>query len=159
MIYLLISKIFHCIISNQYDFLSSLLSVHIKSALSAEIYEKLLRISLSSISQAGENSLSYGKIINLMQVDLDGITSGMINSMDLIILPFTWGIGFYLIFVTIQWKGGVSGVGMTILLMIGNFLLTNKLSKLQKELMVKKDVRLKACNELLGNIRIFKIYN
>ena len=84
---LVLSKLLQCIINNQCSFQTSLLSFHIKSALSVEIYEKLLHFSISGFnSQAG---LSYGKVVNLMQVDLNGITSGIINSIDLLTLPIT----------------------------------------------------------------------
>ena len=157
-IYLLLTKLFHCLVSNQYDFTDRILSMRVKAALSCEIYEKLLRISVNSISQSNNDSLSYGKIVNLVQVDVESITSGIINLMNLIILPFTWGFGFYLIFVTIGWKGGVTGTVIIIILMILNLLLGRKMSRAQKELMEIKDKRMKACNELLSNIRIFKLY-
>ena len=157
--YLLLAKLLSCVVGNQFTMFTSLLSAHIKSALSSEIYGKLLRISQSSISKNSDDSMSYGKIINLIQVDLDGITSGIINSMDLLVLPFSWGIGFYLLFETIGWKGGLTGTGIIIVLLITNLTLTRLLNSRQKLLMEKKDVRMKRCNELLSNIRIFKIYN
>lgn len=158
LIYLLLTKVFHCLVANQYDFQDRILSLHVKSALSCEIYEKLLKISVNSISQNKEDSLSYGKIVNLIQVDVESITYGIISIMNLIILPFTWGFGFYLIFVTIGWQGGVTSTAIIIILMIFNLLLGRKMSSTRKELMEKKDVRMKACNELLSNIRIFKVY-
>ncbi|OMJ71617.1 hypothetical protein SteCoe_30111 [Stentor coeruleus] len=158
-IYLLIIKLIKCIVSNQHDFLSNILSLHIKSGLSSEIYQKLLRISLSSISQNKDDSLSYGKIINLMQVDLDGITSGIVNSMNIIILPFSFSLGFYLNFKIVGFVGGITGTVIIGILMIFSILLGRKQSAVQKLLMEKRDNRMKACNELFNNIRIFKIYN
>lgn len=157
--YLIISKFVRCLISNQSSFYKSLLSYHIKSALSTEIYEKLLKISVNGISKKNDSTFSYGKIINLIQVDLDSITSGILNVMSLIVLPFNWGIGFYLLFETTGWKAGATGTSMIFILMGLNLVLTKKLSSMQKILMEKKDKRIKLCNELLGNIRIFKIYN
>lgn len=158
-IYLLILKLLKCFINNQYDFQSKLLSMHVKSGLSSEIYRKLLRISISGISQNKNDSLSYGKIINLIQVDLDGITSGIINSMNIIVLPFTFALGFYLNFKIVGFAGGVTGTTIIVILMACTIYLGRKLSIVQKKLMERKDKRMKACNELFNNIRIFKIYN
>ncbi|OMJ68057.1 hypothetical protein SteCoe_34601 [Stentor coeruleus] len=158
-LYLLILKLLKCFMTNQYDFQSKLLSVHIKSGLSSEIYRKLLRISISGISQNKNHSLSYGKIINLIQVDLDSITSGIINSMNIIVLPFTFALGFYLNFKIVGFAGGVTGTTIIVILMAFTVYLGRKLSSVQKKLMEKKDKRMKACNELFSNIRIFKVYN
>ena len=136
-----------------------LLSIHIKLALSSEIYEKMLRISLSSISQTNKNVLSYGKILNLMQVDLECITSGVINFLSLLVLPFSFSIGFYLMFITIGWRSGLTGTGIIIILLALTVSLSKEIDFINKKLMEKKDERMKACTELLGNIRIFKIYN
>ena len=157
-VYLILCKIFRSILGNWNGFRTSLLSNHIKASLSTEIYGKLLRISENSIS-SGNGSVSYGKIINLIQVDLDNITSGILLTIKVVILPFSLGTGFYLLFMTVQIQAGIAGTITIILLLLGNVSVGRKLSALQKILMEKKDIRMKACNELLGNIRIFKIYN
>ncbi|OMJ71618.1 hypothetical protein SteCoe_30112 [Stentor coeruleus] len=158
-IYLLIIKLIKCIVTNHYNFFKNLLSMHIKSGLSSEIYQKLLRISLSSISQNKDDSLSYGKIINLIQVDLDCIVSGIVNSMNIIILPFILGVGLYMNFKTVGFAGGMTGTVIIVILMVCNLFFGKKLSVVQKILMEKRDKRMKVCNELFNNIRIYKIYN
>lgn len=158
-VYLILSKMLQITITNYYNFLINLLQYHIQSALSSQIYKKLLKLSLSRISETPESSLSYGKIINIVHVDLSHFTTGITDSLKLATLPFNCGFGFYMLFSGIKLGGGITASIIVILLLIVNTMIGNKSSATQKKLMDVKDKKSKLCNEMLNNIRTLKLYN
>lgn len=160
--YMLLSKVIQAIANNQYRFNVSLLGAHIKSGLSSCIFEKSLSISpqlLSSGEKKGSANFTYAQIVNLMQVDLERIATGIPYSMRAIIWPMQWIIGIYLLYTTVGWQGGTAGIVMMAVLFGVNIVIARIMARIQKITMEKKDIRMKLCNELLNNIKVFKLYN
>ena len=161
-VYLVLCKLLHTLLTNYHNFLFRLLSFHIQSALSAEVFKKLLKVPVSRISESTENpdsSLSSGKILNLLNTDTGQLTTGITDSMKLILLPFTCALGFYLMFISIGFSGGVTGTCIIFVLLILNTVIGKQSTAANKKLMGIKDNRIKLCSGLLTNIRVFKIFN
>jgi len=160
--YMLLSKIVQAIANNHYRFNVSVLGIHIKAGLSSFIFEKALSISpqlLSSGEQKNSANFTYAQIVNLMQVDLERIAMGIPYSMRAITWPIQWIIGIYLLYSTMGWEGGTAGIILMAILFGINIVIARTMAKLQKIVMEKKDTRMKLCNELLANIKVFKLYN
>ena len=62
-------------------------------------------------------------------------------------------------FATIGWQGSTAGIVLMIFLFVINGGVARYMGNLQKVAMGKKDVRMKYCNELLNNMKVFKLYN
>lgn len=160
--YMLLCKILQTLLTNYHSFLFRLLSFHIESAISTEIFKKLLKLPASSISESIQGldpGLSSGKILNLLSSDTGQLTTGITDSMKLFLLPFTCSLGFYLMFISIGVSGGITGTSIIIVLLILNTIIGKQSTHANKRLMETKDHRIKLCNELLSNIRVLKIFN
>ena len=157
-IYMVLGKIIQAIANNHYRFQVGLLGAHIKSGLSAHIFDKTVQIAPSVLS-SGESNFTYAQVINLMQVDLGRISEGIPYSVRAVVWPVQFGIGVYLIYITLGWEALVSGLAVIILLFGFNGWIAKNLAKLQKEIMEKKDSRMKIANEWLTNMKVLKLYN
>jgi ATP-binding cassette subfamily C (CFTR/MRP) protein 1 len=156
--YMLLSKLIQAVANNHYRFLTSLLSVHIKAGLSSHIYEKTLTVS-PSVLNSSSSDFSYAKIVNLMQVDLTKIAESAPYTVRALIWPFQFGIGIWLIYVTLGWKALVAGLIVMVVLFGLNGFLAKKMVAIQREVMIKKDSRMKILNEWLSSMKVLKLYN
>lgn len=156
--YMLLSKIVQAIANNHYRFHTSLLTAHIKSGLSAHIFDKTFNVSPSVMTSTTSN-FSYSQIINLMQVDLMRISDSIPYSIRAIIWPFQFGTGVYLLFVTLGWQALITGIVLMVVLFGINGVIAKTMAKLQKELMEKKDKRMKVAGEWLSSMKVLKLYN
>jgi ABC-type multidrug transport system fused ATPase/permease subunit len=157
-VYLLLSKVVQAIANNHYRFRISLLASHVKSGLSAHIFDKTLKMAPSLLS-SGQSTFTYAQIINLMQVDLGRIAEGIPYTIRAVIWPFQFSIGIYLIYATLGWQALVSGILLMLVLFGINGFIAKAMAKIQKEFMEKKDTRMKIVNEWLSNMKVFKLYN
>jgi ABC-type multidrug transport system fused ATPase/permease subunit len=153
--YLLLSKLTQTILRSFHTFVFNLLHYNIQTAVTSEIYQKLMRVSTSVMSS---ESLSFGTVLNLANVDSGQITTGITDGMKLAVLPFTFTLGFYLMFHTIGSSSGLTGSVIVFILLALNTFIGRQSTKAQKSLMSAKDSRIKTCNEMLANIRMLKIF-
>ena len=156
--YMVLGKIVQAVANNHYRFQVSLLGAHVKSGLSCHIFDKTLNISPSVLNSADSN-FTYAQVINLMQVDLGRISEGIPYSIRAVVWPVQFGVGVYLIYATMGWQALVAGLVVMVLLFGINGYWAKKLAELQKELMQKKDARMKVVGEWLGNMKVLKLYN
>lgn len=156
--YMVLCKILQAVTNNHYRFHVSLLGVHLKSGLSSHIFDKTLRVAPSVLNSTDSN-FTYAKVINLMQVDLTRISESIPYSIRAVVWPIQFGVGVYLIFATLGWQALVSGLGVMILLFGINGFLAKKMAAIQKDLMQKKDTRMKIVGEWLSNMKVLKLYN
>lgn len=156
--YMLLSKLVQAVANNHYRFMTGLLSLHIKAGLSSHIFDKTLTISPSILNSSG-SEFSYAQIVNLMQVDLTKIADSVPYTVRAFIWPFQFGVGVYLIFITLGWKSLISGLSVMIILFFLNGLIAKKMASLQKEVMLQKDKRMKILNEWLTSMKVLKLYN
>ena len=128
------------------------ISLRMRNATMAAIYQKALRVSNSSRKES-----TIGEIVNLMSIDSQRFMDvtpylNLLWSAPLqmaLCLYFLWGYLGPSIF---------AGLGVTILFMPMNFLLIKKLKSLQIMQMKTKDERVKFTNEVLGGIKVLKFY-
>ncbi|CAG9324418.1 unnamed protein product [Blepharisma stoltei] len=155
---LLVCKFIQATSNSQYRFHSSILGAHIKSSLSPNIYEKTLKIAPTEAKNKKEN-FAYGQLVNLIQVDLERITTGIPYSLRIVLCPIQWAVGSYLLYNSAKLIGITSGfIGMGLLFFV-NMIIARRVSAIQKMLMEKRDKRMKYCTELLPNMKVFKMYN
>ena len=118
------------------------------------IFEKLLKVSPSSMKERAES----GQVANFIQIDAHRLTNLMLSSPDLLTIPAQI-IGYsYMLFKFF----GVSfllGIGTMIIFMIINVFFTKKLKLTQKKQMMLKDKRMKVLTETFNNIKVLKLYS
>lgn len=98
-------------------------------------------------------------MINLVQVDLERITAGIPYSLRAILCPIQWIVGSYLLYSAVGLIGFISGAITMGILFILNMAIAKRVSLIQKQLMEKRDSRMKYCTELLPNMKVLKMYN
>ena len=120
----------------------------LKSALTAAIYNKSLRLTSSEKAK-----LSVGETVNLIQIDTQKIQD-LINNLNTawasplqiaFSLYFLWGI---------LGVASFAGVGVMVAIIPINAFLSKKMRKYQFDNMTKKDRRIKTMNEILDGIKV-----
>lgn len=124
----------------------------IRTGLMAAIYRKSLRIS-SSVKK----NTTVGEIVNLMAVDANRFFDLMLN------LHIIWsgfliiGVVTYLLFGYIEYSV-FAGLFVTLLTIPFSIWIATKLKGLQIKQMIFKDDRVKSMNEILGGMKVLKLY-
>ncbi|CAN4113551.1 unnamed protein product [Withania somnifera] len=147
---LLVSKVIEVLTSHHFSFLSEILGMKIRSSLITTLYKKGLRLTCSSRQAHG-----VGQIVNYMAVDSQQLSDMMLQLHSLWMMPLQLGASLLLLY----YYMGVSMFAAFILIvggMISTLLMTRKNNQFQFQLMMKRDSRMKAINELLGNMRVIK---
>ena len=137
---------------NQYFEKMLVLALKLRTALIGTIYKKSLRV-----TQASKKESSIGEIVNIMSVDVQ-------KFMDLLpYLNMLWSAPLQLILSTVflwdelKW-GAIVGMGIIVITMPLNFWIGKYLKQFQLEQMKLKDNRIKSMNEILGGIKVLKLY-
>ncbi|MCE3215722.1 ABC transporter C member 14 [Datura stramonium] len=147
---LFVSKVIEALSSHHFNFQSGILGMKIRSSLITTLYKKGLRLSCSSRQTHG-----VGQIVNYMAVDTQQLSDMMLQLHSLWMMPLQVGATLLLLY----YYMGVSAVASFFLIVgvvIFTVLVTRKNNQFQFQLMMKRDSRMKAINELLGNARVIK---
>ncbi|XP_060217786.1 ABC transporter C family member 14-like isoform X1 [Lycium barbarum] len=147
---LLVSKVIEVLTSHHFSFQSEILGMKIRSSLITTLYKKGLRLTCSSRQAHG-----VGQIVNYMAVDSQQLSDMMLQLHSLWMMPLQVGASLLLLY----YYMGVSMFAAFVLIvgaMISTLLMTRKNNEFQFQLMMKRDSRMKAINELLGNMRVIK---
>ena len=140
------------LLTSQYFERMFVIGVKVRTVLVAALYKKSLRISSSAKKES-----TVGEIVNLMSVDVQ-------KFMDL--LPYVnvlWSsllqiaLATYFIYEELGWPAFV-GVAILFVSMPLNGYLASLMRKFQLEQMKLKDKRIKMMNEILGGIKVLKLY-
>lgn len=140
------------LLNNQYEYAIFVLAMRVRSALILTIYKKSLVLSAS-----GRKDFTTGQIVNLMSVDVQKVIE-YVQMMNLV-----WAsalqicIGLYFLWLQLN-LATLAGIGMMVLMMPLNGVITNKLKNTQTQLMKDKDGRTKLLNEVLNGIKVLKLY-
>ncbi|KOM55294.1 hypothetical protein LR48_Vigan10g118600 [Vigna angularis] len=151
-ILLFIIKIIESLSQRQWYFRSRLVGMKVRSLLTAAIYKKLLRL-----SSAARLTHSGGEIMNYVTVDAYRIgefpywfhqswTTSLQICIAIVILFHAIGIAT------------ISSLVVIVLTVLCNAPLAKLQHKLQSQLMVAQDERLKASSEALTNMKVLKLY-
>ncbi|PHT95001.1 ABC transporter C family member 4 [Capsicum annuum] len=147
---LFVSKVIEVVTSHHFNFQSQMLGMKIRSSLITTLYKKGLRLTCSSRQAHG-----VGQIVNYMAVDSQQLSDMMLQLHSLWLMPLQLGASLLLLY----YYMGVSMFAAFILIigaMISTLWMTRKNNQFQLQLMLKRDSRMKAINELLGNMRVIK---
>ena len=100
---------------------------------------------------------NQGEIINFLQVDSMKISMMMISSPGILIIPFQILIYIYLLFRFFGISFLFGFLALLIFISI-NFYIQNLYRILQKELLKRKDARMKITSETINSLKIIKLY-
>ncbi|XP_044753452.1 multidrug resistance-associated protein 1-like isoform X2 [Coccinella septempunctata] len=140
------------IVLSQYFYKMFTIGIQVRAALISAIYRKSLRISAFS-----KKDSSVGEIVNLMSVDTQNFVD-ILTYLNLIwSSPYQIIVSLYLLWQTLG-VSVISGVTMLIILIPINTFIINKVKKFQINQMKYKDERIRVTNEMLGGIKILKLY-
>ena len=137
---------------NMYMFRAASLGLQVRTSLMCVIYRKAL-----TISNSARRDSTVGEIVNLMSVDCDRF------NMLMTWINFTWagvlqiGIALWLLYNELGYSA-FAGLAAMLLVMPVNVWLARIMERAYKEQMTLKDERVKSMNEILGGIKVLKLY-
>ncbi|KZC08998.1 Multidrug resistance-associated protein 1 [Dufourea novaeangliae] len=149
---LLVTAIFQTLILSQYFHRMFLVGLRVRTALTAAIYRKALRMSNSARKES-----TLGEIVNLMSVDAQ-------RFMDLTAyINMIWSAPLQIVLALyFLWEqlgpAVLAGLAVLLILIPVNLLITNRLKTLQIRQMKNKDQRVKLMSEVLNGIKVLKLY-
>lgn len=121
--------------------------------LNAFIYDKVLRASPASMTEKSKE----GEIINFMQVDSVKLTFTMTMSPAIFTIPIQIVVYIYLLFLYLG-ISFIAGFVTLIIFLIINFIIQGRQRTVQKEIMKKKDDRMKVTTETFNSLKVLKLY-
>ncbi|VDK43637.1 unnamed protein product [Anisakis simplex] len=150
---MMIATFFSAITSANFNFYISKIGLKIRSAISTAVYDKLLRVSLSTLS-----AFSSGQILNFMSTDIDRIVNFCGSFHAFWSLPLQLGIALYLLYREVG-LAFLSGLVASLLLLPINKWITSAIGRLSTKMMHCKDQRVKLISETVHSIRTVKLSN
>ncbi|KAG0092465.1 Multidrug resistance-associated protein 1 [Podila epicladia] len=129
------------------------LGIEIRTALMSLVYRKALRL-----SNAAKQKSSAGEITNYMSVDAERWSTSMMFLPTLISLPVEIALATCSLYSLIGWSIFV-GLGAVILMLPIHSKLAEGFAKFRVAKMKAMDARLRIVNEVLGGIKIVKLYS
>lgn len=146
-----IAKLLETIITRQWYIGVDILGMHVRSALTAMVYRKGLRLS----SSAKQNH-SSGEIVNYMAVDVQRVGDYCWYLHDIWMLPLQIILALCILYKNV----GLASIA-TLIATIISIVVTIPLAKVQEDyqdkLMASKDERMRKTSECLRNMRILKL--
>uniref|UniRef100_A0A8C0H8W7 ABC-type glutathione-S-conjugate transporter n=1 Tax=Chelonoidis abingdonii TaxID=106734 RepID=A0A8C0H8W7_CHEAB len=138
----------------RYMYVCLVLGMRLKTAVTGLVYRKIL-----VMSNAARRGATVGEIVNLVCVDVQRL-------MDLIIyFNGTWLAPIRIIIsisLLLSWQllgpSALTAIGVFLILLPLNFVITKKRSHFQEEQMNHKDNRARLTNAILSDIKVIKLY-
>lgn len=137
---------------HQYFQICYMTGLRLRGAIVTQVYRKALRLS----SSARQNA-TVGEMVNLLAVDAQRIMDLFSYLHILWSGPFQIIMSLYLLYGTLGYPA-FAGVAIMIFAIPLNAYLARKSRELQKTQMGNRDSRIKMMDELLGGIKIIKLY-
>lgn len=145
------AKTIESLSQRQWYFSSQRIGVRVRAALMVFIYDKSLSNKYTS--------LSNGKIINLINVDVErlGDFCWFINGIWL--LPVQVLLALIILYINLGFGPSMAALLTTVLVMMSNTPLANMQENLHSKIMEAKDSRIKATSETLKSMRVLKLHS
>ncbi|KAJ1272514.1 hypothetical protein BS78_06G207300 [Paspalum vaginatum] len=144
------AKVVETLARNQWFFGAQQLGMRLRAALISHIYQGL-RLSCSS-----RQKHTSGEIINYMSVDIQRITNALWYTNYIWMLPIQLSLAVYVLNQNLG-IGAWAGLAATLAIMACNIPLTRMEKRLQANILVAKDNRMKAMAEVLRNMKTLKL--
>jgi ABC-type multidrug transport system fused ATPase/permease subunit len=145
-----VAKMVESLSQRQWYFGARKIGILVRSSLMVSIYNKTLSIKNSSIST--------GKIVNLLDVDVERIGDFFWYIHGIWLLPFQIFLALTILYRSLGAAASLATLLTTVLVMISNTPLANSQEKLNSKIMEAKDSRIKATAEALKSMRILKLH-
>ena len=142
--------IFSSVLGTQYTYRSRRVSMRVRSAMVSLVYSKSL-----SISGMAKRHFSSGQVTNIMSVDTERVMDIATSFHDFWSLPVQIAIALVLLHAQVG-LALLAGLGVVLLLIPLNAVLTKKIAAVSRRMMHFKDRRVQLINELLHQIRTIK---
>ncbi|TRY73074.1 hypothetical protein TCAL_02191, partial [Tigriopus californicus] len=149
---LLIVTMFQSIILSQYFEKMFVVGMNLRTALISVIYRKSLRL-----SGAAKKESTVGEIVNLMSVDVQRFMDLLPYLNMLWSAPLQIALSCYFIYQELG-VAMFSGLAVMIIAIPFNAVVVSFSRKYQLEQMKNKDDRVKLMNEILGGVKVLKLY-
>ena len=149
---LVVGNLLIIILNTQYIMQRKNLSLGIRSALTSAIYEKSLKL-----SNTARKERTVAESMNLCQID----TRKLARFFEVMDMYISAPIGIFLSLLSLWGEIGVAciaGAAVILVVIPINILIARCMKKLRKQNTVLKDKRIKATNEVLDGIKIWKLY-
>ncbi|KAG0371434.1 hypothetical protein BGX24_001678 [Mortierella sp. AD032] len=140
-------------LNTQLTAMSTNLGIEVRTALMSMIYRKALRLSNSARQKS-----TAGEITNHMSVDAERWPMSLPTVITAITIPLEIGIATWMLYDLIGWSIFV-GIAAVILMLPIHAKLAGFFGTFRASKMKAMDIRLRLVNEVLGGMKIVKLYN
>ena len=147
---LVLGVVLSSILGTQYTWRSRRLAMRVRSAIVSVVYSKSC-----SVSGLAKRSFGSGRVTNVMSVDTERIMDIFTSFHDFWSLPVQIAVALYLLHAQVG-LALLAGLGVVVLLIPINAVLTNRIAKVSRRMMKCKDRRVQLTNEMLHHIRAIK---
>ncbi|KAJ6769216.1 ATP-BINDING CASSETTE SUB-FAMILY C [Salix koriyanagi] len=145
------SKTVESLTQRQWYFGAQRIGIRVRAALSVLVYKKSLSVKFARSSN--------GKIINLINVDVERIGDFCWNIHGVWLLPFQVFLALVILYRNLGAAPSIAALSSTILVMVSNTPLASKQERLHSRIMEAKDSRNRATSEILKSMRVLKLYS
>lgn len=146
-----LAKTVESLSQRQWYFGAQRIGIRIRAALIVLIYKKSLSIKYGTTSN--------GKIVNLINVDVEKVGEFFWHIHGIWLLPFQVLLALIILYTNLGFAPSMAALISTVLVIISNTPLANMQKDFQTKVMESKDSRIKATSEILKSMRVLKLHS